>query len=61
MSNIRWRKSTYSGTHQCLEVGRVTDGVAVRDTKNRASGHFTTTDRQWTAFVDALKVGRFDR
>ena len=57
-----WRKSSRStNTDNCVEVGRVADGAAVRDTKDRAAGFFTTNSQQWTAFVDALKGGRFDR
>ncbi|SFE57797.1 protein of unknown function [Actinopolyspora alba] len=56
-----WRKSTRStNTDNCVEVGRLADGAAVRDTKNRAAGHLTTTRTQWTAFITALKINRFD-
>ncbi|GAB3548895.1 hypothetical protein J2S53_004079 [Actinopolyspora lacussalsi] len=56
-----WRKSTY--THQetaCVEVGRTQDGAAVRDTKDRSAGYFTTTGQQWAAFIDAVKTDRFN-
>lgn len=56
-----WRKSSRStNTDNCVEVGRVGGGAAVRDTKHRAAGHFTTTGPQWTAFIDAVKAGRYD-
>ncbi|WP_263247234.1 DUF397 domain-containing protein [Saccharopolyspora rosea] len=55
-----WRTSSYTKTSYCVEVGRTGDGVAVRDTKNRAGGYFTTSRKQWSAFVSALKDGRFD-
>ncbi|GAA0533016.1 hypothetical protein GCM10011581_17830 [Saccharopolyspora subtropica] len=59
---IGWRKSSRStNTDNCVEVGRIGDGAAVRDTKNRGGGYFTTTGPQWSAFVDAIKSGRFDR
>ena len=55
-----WRKSTHSGNQgDCVEVGRVGTGAAVRDTKNRAAGYFTTTTEQWSAFIGAVKSGRF--
>ncbi|WP_243793747.1 DUF397 domain-containing protein [Saccharopolyspora gloriosae] len=56
-----WRKSSRSAQQtSCVEVGRAVDGAAVRDTKDRAAGHLTATTGQWSAFVGALKSGRFD-
>ncbi|GAA4885079.1 DUF397 domain-containing protein [Saccharopolyspora cebuensis] len=58
-----WRKSTRSNGNNgnCVEVGFGRDGArAVRDTKDRAAGHFTTTGAQWTSFLTAVKTGRYD-
>ncbi|MEU6130613.1 DUF397 domain-containing protein [Saccharopolyspora sp. NPDC047091] len=56
-----WRKSSRSAQQtDCVEVGRVVDGAAVRDTKDRAAGFLTATAGQWSAFVGAVKSGRFD-
>ena len=56
-----WRKSSRSAQQtSCVEVGRTADGTAVRDTKNRSAGYFTTTPAQWTAFLSAVKTGRYD-
>ncbi|WP_019855646.1 DUF397 domain-containing protein [Actinopolyspora mortivallis] len=56
-----WRKSTRSSNNTaCVEVGRVGDGAAVRDTKDRSAGYFTTTRGQWAAFLDAVKNNRFE-
>jgi uncharacterized protein DUF397 len=61
-SNPRnWRKSSRSAnTDNCVEVGRVGDGAAVRDTKDRGAGYFTATGAQWRSFLSAVKAGRFD-
>lgn len=56
-----WCKSSYSGQDtNCVEVGRLDGGAAVRDTKDRSTGYFTTTGRQWSAFIEAVKSSRFD-
>lgn len=56
-----WRKSSRSHQNtECVEVGRTQDnGAAVRDTKDRSQGYFTTTPEQWSNFVSAIKSGRF--
>ncbi|NYH79051.1 hypothetical protein FHR84_002385 [Actinopolyspora biskrensis] len=56
-----WRKSDRSAnTSTRVEVGRICDGAAVRDTKDRAAGYLTTTERQWRTSVPALEADRFD-
>ncbi|GAB3556352.1 hypothetical protein J2S53_002329 [Actinopolyspora lacussalsi] len=56
-----WRKSSYSSQEtNCVEVGRLDGGAAIRDTKDRAAGYFTTTGQQWATFINAVKTNRFD-
>jgi hypothetical protein len=60
-SDPSWRKSSYSGgAQQCVEVGRIAGCAAVRDTKDRAAGHLTATGDQWSAFIDAVKAGKYN-
>lgn len=56
-----WRKTARSGPNDnCVEVGRLGAGAAVRDTKHRAAGYFTASRQQWSSFLDAVKSGRLD-
>ncbi|MBK0870296.1 DUF397 domain-containing protein [Saccharopolyspora sp. HNM0986] len=60
-SITRWKKSTRSGPNDnCVEISRTADGgAAVRDTKDRAAGHFTANGEQWSTFLFAIKDGRY--
>ncbi|PRW61742.1 DUF397 domain-containing protein [Actinopolyspora mortivallis] len=61
MEFTTWRKSSRSSASgNCVEVGFTADLTGVRDTKNRQAGYFTATRQQWTAFLDAVKTGRFE-
>jgi len=61
LSRATWRTSSRSsGNGQCVEVAITPDGVAVRDTKNRAGGHLEFTHAEWTALVGGVKAGEFD-
>lgn len=53
LSRAAWRKSSYSqgNNNNCVEVGRATAVVGVRDTKDRARGHIVVTRTAWAAFV----------
>ena len=59
---VTWWKSSASGTQSdCVEVG-IVDGesVAVRDSKRPAGPALLLSREQMTAFVSAVREGRFD-
>lgn len=60
LSSADWRTSTYSANAgQCVEVAVTPEVVGVRDTKDRAAGHFTADSSRWQAFIDSVKADRF--
>ena len=54
--SVAWRKSRYSGNGGCVEVGQVTDGVAVRDTKNRDGSELRFSPGVWRRFARRVKL-----
>jgi hypothetical protein len=61
LTGAKWFKSSRSsGNGACVEVAIVDDGVAVRDTKDRATGMLQFTHEEWRAFVGGVKAGEFD-
>ncbi|WP_082859606.1 DUF397 domain-containing protein [Alloactinosynnema sp. L-07] len=41
LGQARWRKSTFSGGEDCVELARFPDMIAVRDSKHPAGGILT--------------------
>jgi hypothetical protein len=63
VTNVRWRKSSFSGGNggNCVEVGQDSDGtILVRDTKDRAMMPHRYTSAEWRAFVAGVRNGEFD-
>ncbi|SEG55030.1 protein of unknown function [Thermomonospora echinospora] len=55
---IHWRKSSHSSgvnDAHCVEVGRLPQGVGVRDSKNPAAGHLNLSADQFTALLAQIK------
>jgi hypothetical protein len=53
----RWRKSSYSGdtgTDNCVEVGFVSEAVAVRDSKNRSGHTLAFENAGWQRFLASI-------
>jgi hypothetical protein len=53
LTNVRWRKSSYSGNTggDCVEVADLPTLVAVRDSKNPGHGALTLAPEAFAAFV----------
>ncbi|MEN8655107.1 DUF397 domain-containing protein [Streptomyces sp. 21So2-11] len=58
LTNVRWRKSSYSGNTggDCVEVADGCPGaVPVRDSKNPTGPVLLLTPAAWHTFVDGLR------
>ncbi|WP_242884262.1 DUF397 domain-containing protein [Actinomadura litoris] len=56
--SVQWRKSTYSGgvsDEACVELGRLSSGVGVRDSKDPEGGHIGLSIADFSMLVDELK------
>ena len=60
LSSAEWRKSTFSSHNGCVEVARIHEHVAVRDTKDPSGPILTFTPTEWTAFTAGVRNGEFD-
>lgn len=59
LAHVPWRKSSRSGANDsnCVEVGEVSSGLAVRDSKD-PNGPALLFDRDaWSSFVTGLRGG----
>jgi len=50
-----WRKSSYSGQGNCVEVAAAGRGVAVRDSKDPDGPELAFGQHAWQSFVAAIK------
>jgi hypothetical protein len=61
LTDVTWRKSTFSGDSSCVEFAALADGnVAVRDSKDPAGGALLFTRAEIDALVKGAKAGEFD-
>jgi hypothetical protein len=55
-----WRKSTFSGQHNCVEVAMLDGGqVAVRHSRQPAGPALVFTADEWSAFLQGAWHGEF--
>ncbi|TQN27583.1 uncharacterized protein DUF397 [Haloactinospora alba] len=59
MSNVEFRKSSYSGgSNNCVEVAETPALHAIRDSKTQERGPLTFDRNEWRAFLNEVKRGR---
>ncbi|MFC9973756.1 DUF397 domain-containing protein [Spirillospora sp. NPDC127200] len=59
-TGLRWRKASRSAGSgdECVEVARLAEGVAVRDSKAPDRPHLSLTRAQWRSLADHIAAGR---
>jgi hypothetical protein len=57
---VRWRKSTFSGPHECVAVATVGDRIAIRNSRNPEAGTLLFGGRGFATWVAGIKAGEFD-
>ena len=56
-----YRKSSYSGTENCVEVAVAANVVRLRDSKRGSHGiALVFTSDEWSAFLSGVRAGEFD-
>jgi Domain of unknown function (DUF397) len=61
LTALPWRTSSHTpDQHTCVEVARLPDGWAVRDSKDRTGPILTFTHAEWDAFLAGARDGEFD-
>jgi len=56
-SPVNWRKSTFSGANECVEVAFDGRSVMVRDSKNTGDLPLTFRIDAWRIFLARVKAG----
>ncbi|WP_042396260.1 DUF397 domain-containing protein [Streptacidiphilus carbonis] len=60
-NGLNWKKSTYSGNGNCVEVAKPPAAVAVRDSKDPSGPALSFTPDAWTAFIAGVNAGAFEQ
>lgn len=60
LTAAEWRKSSFSGQHQCVEVAMLDGGqVAVRHSRRPDGPALVFTPGEWSAFLEGAWHGEF--
>ena len=61
LANAVWFKSSYSnGQGDCVEVARIDEAVAMRDSKDPGGPALTFAPGEFRAFVQGVAAGEFN-
>jgi hypothetical protein len=55
-----WRKSTASGTSECVEVAFIDQSVLLRQSEHPSGPVLAFSRAQWAAFLVGVRNGEFD-
>lgn len=55
-----WRKSSFSGVMECVELAHLGDEIGVRDSKQPDADHLALTFGQMAGLVARIKAGELD-
>jgi Domain of unknown function (DUF397) len=58
--SVRWRKSSASGSGDCLEWAFVSSGVWLRNSRDPGGPELHLRHSEWEAFVAGVKNGEAD-
>jgi hypothetical protein len=56
-TTLVWRKSTFSGQNECVEVAVNRQSLFVRDSKNTSDPPLEISLNSWLAFLNRVKAG----
>jgi hypothetical protein len=61
MTELQWRKSSYSGEHgACVEIAETPKAVKVRDSKETDGPQLEFSGASWLGFIADVQAHRFD-
>lgn len=61
MSELDWRKSSYTGRDECVEIAEAGGSAAIRDSKNPRGAELRVSAGSWGSFLAHIKAGGYDR
>lgn len=59
-TTLVWRKSTFSGPHECVEAAVDRQSIFVRDSKNVSDPPLEISLDSWLTFLNRVKAGELD-